>query len=125
MVYDDAHTYSEFYNSFYKNSNRKDEIKKFIEFIIHKNIDIKNHKKILRYTNHFIKISNHSTIGKHVTDQNIKCINNIRKKIFLLKKSCLRRIQLKVLDHLWKPGGVFHDKNLKQLSSFIKENKHI
>jgi len=121
MSYDDAQTYSQFYNSIYKSTNRKLEIKKFIEFLKHKNIDIQNHKKILRCTNYFMKIRHHCTIGEHITDQNVECINTVRNKIHLLKKSCARRIQSKVLYHLWKPGGTFHNKSIKQLSGFIRD----
>ena len=123
MNYDDAHTYAEFYNSIYKNKNHKLEIKKLIEFLNDNNIDIKNHKKMLLYTNHFMKIRHHCTIGKHITDQNIKCINTVRKKVLLLKKSCARRIQLKILDHLWKPKGVFYNKILNQLSDLVQTEK--
>ena len=121
MGYDDAHTYAQFYNSIYKSKNYKLEIKRFTEFIKHKNVDIKNHKRILMYTNYFMKIRYHCTIGDHITDQNIECIHTVRKKINLLKKSCARRIQTKVLDHLWKPGGAFHNKSIKQLSHFLRQ----
>ena len=121
MSYDDAHTYAQFYNSIYKSTNRKLEIKKFIEFLNDKNVDIRNHKKILMYTNYFMNIKHHCTIGEHVTDKNIECIYIVRKKVHLLKKSCARRIQLKVLDHLWKPGGVFHNKSIDKLSGFLRK----
>ena len=121
MGYDDAHTYYQFYNSIYKSKNRKLEIKKFIEFLKHKNIDIQNHKKILRYTNYFMKIRHHCTIGEHITDQNVECIQTVRNKIHLLEKSCARRIQTKVLDYLWKPGGVFHNRSIDKLSYLLRE----
>ena len=121
MSYDDAHTYAQFYNSIYESTNRKHEIKKFIEFLNCKNVDIRNHKQIMMYTNYFMNIKHHCTIGEHITDQNVECINTVRNKIHLLKKSCARRIQSKVLYHLWKPGGTFHNKSIKQLSGFIRD----
>lgn len=121
MSYDDAHTYAQIYHSIYESTDRKLEIKKFVEFIKHKNVNTINHKKVLMYTTYLMNIKSHCTIGEHVTDQNMECIHVVRKKVHLLKKSCARRIQLKVLDHLWKPGGVFHNKSIYKLSGFLRK----
>ena len=40
--------------------------------------------------------------------------------LLLIKKSCARRKQLKVLDHLWKPGGTFYNKSINQLSIVLR-----
>ena len=117
MGHDEAFPYSQFYNNLYEQKNYKLEIERIIKDIEYTNVNIKNQRRISLYLKHLEKLKLHSTMGTSINDKDLILFKKIEKRIFLLKKCCVRRIQSKVLDHLWKPDGFIHKQNLKELKS--------
>jgi len=107
--------YSSLYNFICNTKNRNNVRERIDEVFAYLEKNKLNTRETYWITKHLLTIQKTQSVGSYITSEEKTCLKTLNTISELCIKNKLKKIQVKTIEHLWRPNGAIFKKNMNTL----------